>query len=317
MERTLIDDRPRIVEAGNPQSRSVEVVVNAMSGLASKAEMRAELIKLFLDGGLEVQISVAKNGAHLVELARIAAERSDVVVAGGGDGTVNTIASAVIDEDKILGVLPLGTLNHFARDLNIPLDLEAAVRTIVSGSIARVDVGEVNGRVFLNNSSLGLYPSIVTEREKQQRLGHGKWPAFVWAALSVLRRYPFLDVRLTAAGKQIKTRTPFVFIGNNEYAMEGFKIGARTSLDAGVLRVYVTFRIGRWGLIRLALRALLGRLRNDKDFLSLTTDQVWIETRRTHLRVARDGEVGLMKSPLHYRVLPKRLRVMVPLSKNL
>src|SRR5205823_8463154 len=116
------------------------------------------------------------------------------------------------------GVLPLGTLNHFAKDLGIPLELPDAVRNLVSGQPMAVDVGEVNGRIFLNNSGLGLYPDIVHDREKQQRrLGRGKWPAAVWAALAALRRFPFLSMRVTADGQRLARRTPFVFIGNNAY----------------------------------------------------------------------------------------------------
>ncbi len=218
--------------------------------------------------------------------------------------------------DKILGVLPLGTLNHFAKDLRIPLDLEGAAQTVISGRPAPVDVAEINGRIFLNNSSLGLYPTIVEEREKQQRLGFGKWPAFVWATLAAFRRYPFLHVRLVAGGNKIARKTPFVFVGNNEYLMERLNIGGRKRLDRGLLSLYVTNRTGRWGLIRLALRALLGRLREEKDFLALSTDEVRIETRHRRLRVAFDGEVDTMQTPLHYQSRPGGLRVMVPAAEN-
>jgi diacylglycerol kinase family enzyme len=173
-------------------------------------------------------------------------------------------------------------------------------------------VGEVNGRIFLNNSSLGLYPTIVREREKQQRLGSGKWPAFVWAAVAVLRRYPFLDVRLNADGKEFRRRTPFVFIGNNEYLMERFNIGGRECLDKGQLSLYITNRTGRWGLVRLALRALFALLRKENDFLAMCTNEVTIQTRHKHLRVAFDGEVERMDTPLHYRVIPGALQVLVP-----
>ncbi|HVG32731.1 MAG TPA: hypothetical protein VM911_06610, partial [Pyrinomonadaceae bacterium] len=179
--------------------------------------------------------------------------------------------------------------------------------------VARVDVGEVNGRIFLNNSSLGLYPSIVRQREKQQeRLGRGKWPAFIWATLSVLRRYPFLTVRLNTDEKQMIRRTPFVFVGNNEYEMESFNVGARSCLDAGHLSLYTAQRTGRLGLLRFAIRALFGGLRDEKDFDALCTKEVWIETRRSRLRVATDGEVTVMNTPLHYRVLPGALKVLVP-----
>ena len=289
------------------------VIINTRSGMSDKEEVRRRRAEVFDGSGVTAQITLAESGVKVAELAREAA-RGDwtVIVAGGGDGTINAVASAVVGSDKILGVLPLGTLNHFARDLKIPDDLDLAARTIVSGRIISVDVGEVNERIFLNNSSLGLYPTIVLEREKQQRLGSGKWPAFVWAAVTVLRRYPFLDVRLSADGKEFGRRTPFVFVGNNDYVMESFNIGSRDCLDRGHLSVYMTHRTGRWGLLRLALRAFLGRLREDKDFLALCTGEVRIETRRRRLRVAFDGEVDVMETPFHYRVRPRALRVIVP-----
>jgi diacylglycerol kinase family enzyme len=175
-------------------------------------------------------------------------------------------------------------------------------------------VGEVNGRVFLNNSSLGLYPTIVRQREKQQeRLGRGKWPAFVWATLTVLKRYPFLNVRLSTDDQRLIRHTPFVFIGNNEYQMESFNVGARSCIDKGELSLYVAHRTGRLGLLRLAWRALFGGLRDEQDFDALCTKEIFIETRRPkRLRVATDGEVTVMTTPLHYRVRPGALRVLVP-----
>jgi diacylglycerol kinase family enzyme len=140
----------------------------------------------------------------------------------------------------------------------------------------------------------------------------GKWPAYVLAAISVLRRYPFLDIRLSVDGDQIKSRTPFVFIGNNEYEMESLNIGGRACLDAGELSLYMTNRISRLGLIRLALRALIGGLRQEKDFLAMCTKEIWIGTKHQHVRVALDGEVILIKPPLHYRVRHRELRVLAP-----
>jgi diacylglycerol kinase family enzyme len=203
-------------------------------------------------------------------------------------------------------------MNHFAKDLSIPLNLEAAVETIVAGHQRRIDVGDVNGRIFLNNSSLGLYPRIISERQKQQRLGWGKWPAYIWAAFAVLRRYPFLNVRVGVDGKELRGHTPFVFIGNNEYEMETLNIGRRACLDKGELSLYMTNRTSRWRLIRLALRALLGGLRQEKDFLALCTNEIWIGTRHKRARVALDGEVFILEPPLHYRVRPKALRVLAP-----
>jgi YegS/Rv2252/BmrU family lipid kinase len=296
-----------------PPIKSAEVIINDRSGFQDKVEVRRRLEELFAASGVAAKISIAKSGSQVAELARRSARgSSQVLVAGGGDGTISAVASAIVASDRVLGILPLGTLNHFAQDLKIPLDVENAARVIIAGHTTNIDVGEVNGHIFLNNSSLGLYPTIVSEREKQQSLGYGKWPAFAWAALTVLRRYPFLDVRLNADGKKFSRRTPFVFIGNNEYAMESFKIGRRDCLNGGRLSLYITNRMGRLGLIRIALRALLGRLRNDKDFLAMCTEEVTIETRRKHLRAAFDGEVDVLETPLHYRVRPGALRVIVP-----
>ncbi|HLM02415.1 MAG TPA: diacylglycerol kinase family protein [Pyrinomonadaceae bacterium] len=289
------------------------VIINAGSGTGDKEEERRILDDIFKANGIDAQINLARSGDEIVELAKRAASgEARTIVAGGGDGTVSAVAAELVGTEKILGVLPLGTLNHFAKDLNIPLDVEEAARTIFAGHAAKVDVGEVNGRVFINNSSLGLYPDVVRRREQRQRLGYGKWYSLLRAAFKVLRRYPFIGIRLNADGKEIVTRAPFVFIGNNSYEMESFNIGGRTCLDAGHLSLYMTPRTGRFGLVQMAVRALFGRLRQAKDFVSMCTDEIWIETRRKQLRVALDGEVLMLETPLHYRVRPAALRVIVP-----
>ncbi len=293
------------------KSVKIEVIINAAAGADGQDGTAGKLTEMFSAGGVEARVSLAHSGSEFTELARkAAASDADAIIAGGGDGTIGSVAAEVIPTGKTLGVLPFGTLNHFAKDLKIPLDLEGSVKTIIAGETMDVDVGEVNDRIFLNNSSLGLYPSIVREREKKQRLGHGKWPAFVWAALSVMRRYPFLEIRLSVDGKELTLKTPFIFIGNNEYAMETLNVGGRERLNAGRLSVYVANQITRLGLIRLALRAMFGGLRQEKDFIALSTQEFWIESRHRRLRVALDGEVTVMEPPLHYRVKPLGLRVL-------
>jgi len=294
-------------------SLPINVIINAASGTGDKEDERQILADIFSTHDFEALIELAKSGAEIVEMAKRAAKSgSQTIVAGGGDGTVSAVAAELVGTEKILGVLPLGTLNHFAKDLNIPLDLEEAARTIIAGHIAKVDVGEINGHIFINNSSLGLYPDIVRRREQRQRLGYGKWNSLVRSAFKVLRRYPFLNIRLNADGKEIVTRTPFVFIGNNSYEMESFNIGGRTCLDAGHLSLYMTPRTSRFGLLQIALHALFGNLQQAKDFVSLCTDEIWIETKRKQLRVAMDGEVEMLETPLHYRVRPAALNVIVP-----
>jgi diacylglycerol kinase family enzyme len=290
------------------------VIINASAGTGHAEEECAALTKTFAEVGVDVKVLPAANGAQLEEIARrVAGEKPATIVAGGGDGTLNAVASVIAGTGIALGVLPLGTLNHFAKDLNIPLVREDAARTIAAGHTVEIDVGEVNGRTFINNSSLGLYPQIVRHRETQQRrLGRGKWPALLWASVTAVRRSPFLSVRVSLDDKQQRYMTTFVFIGNNEYVMEGFNVGQRERLDAGRLSLYVSQGRGRAGLLMLAVRALFGRLHQADDFEALTAQNIVIETRHRRLHVATDGEVTAMETPLEYRIRPRALRVIVP-----
>src|SRR5256714_337767 len=290
-----------------------KILINAAARGSFDETLRRRLSEIFTDAGATADIAIASTPDEVRKIAETAAtDNWDLVVAGGGDGTVNLVASALIGTRKHLGVLPLGTLNHFAKDLRIPLDFEAAAQNLLSGSPLEIDVAEVNGRIFLNNSSLGLYPIIVREREKNERLGSGKWPAFAWAAIAALRRYPFVDVRVTVEGTQLARRTPFVFVGNNHYLMERFAIGTRERLDRGELSLYITNRTGRAGLFLLAIRALFGRLREHNNFLAVRTAEVRIDTKSDRARVALDGEFDILQTPLEYRVRPRALSVIVP-----
>ncbi len=296
----------------------IPVIVNAGSGGGHDQDVVERLQALFTQAGREAEIVVAHGGEDInAAVAAALARRPDIIVAGGGDGTLSSVGAALVDSEVALGVLPLGTLNHFAKDLGIPLDLEQAVHRIVHGQPLRIDVGEVNGHVFLNNSSLGLYPDIVRERVRQQRrLGRSKWMAMAWASLAALRRYTFMKVRLTVDGVDSTRRTPFVFIGNNEYRMEGFAIGERAGLQDGRLSLYVAQRPGRLRLLQLAVRALFGSLKQARDFQSLLGTEIVIESRHKHLRVATDGEITVMTPPLRYRTRPASLWVVAATPRS-
>jgi diacylglycerol kinase family enzyme len=233
-------------------------------------------------------------------------------VAGGGDGTINCAASAVVGRNIPLGVLPMGTLNHFAKDLGIPLDLEEAAKVILTGVECKVDVGEVNELIFLNNSSLGVYPAIVRLRDKYRETLKGKWLAALWAALTVLRRNPFMTVRIGVEDQKIVRRTPLVLMGNNEYRASGMNAGTRESLSRGRLALYVLNAEQRPGLLRLAWEVLLKGAERAKEIDVVLVEDATIETRRRHLQVATDGEVFTFESPLNYRIRPGALRVYVP-----
>jgi diacylglycerol kinase family enzyme len=294
------------------------VIVNTTSGAGHPDERLEGIREAFSAAGIQARIVACRKGGELGDLARREAlAKPRVLVAAGGDGTVNAVASAVAGTGTALGVLPLGTFNHFARDMRIPLALEEAAQAIAANHQVRVDMGEVNGRLFLNNSSIGLYPEIVRKRDEQRRrLGRSKRAAMFWAMVTVLRRHPFLDLRLKLDKGEERRRSAFVFIGNNAYAMEGFDIGSRERLDGGHLSVYLAQRRGRFALFALALRALFGRLSQARDFEALHTRSLRIETRHQRMSVATDGEVNVMQMPLDYRARPAALRVIVPAPQS-
>ena len=290
------------------------VILNAAAGGGDATKDIAGLTEQFRGAGLDAKVSSVRTREEFIAATeRAMHEAPHAVVAGGGDGTVSAVASRLVGTQTALGVLPLGTLNHFARDLHIPAGIAEAAQIIIAGNVGTVDVGEVNGQFFLNNSSLGIYPEIVRHREFQQHQGAAKWPAFLRATLGVLRRHPFLSVRLIMNGDGRQRRTPFVLIGNNEYCMEGLHAGERASLQGGKLGLYLTRHRGtRWGLLRLAVMTLLGTLRQAREFEAFTVADVVIETRHGKVRVALDGEVTMMDTPLKYVSRPRALRVFVP-----
>ncbi len=267
------------------------VLLNAAAGLRPR-QVQAEVVRVReLFAALEVEANVRLvAGPGLLAAAReAAASHTDVVVMAGGDGTMSAGAGGLAGTGKPMGVLPLGTLNHFARDLGIPTLLEEAVRNVAEGIVREVDVGEANDRVFVNNSSLGLYPAAVALRDAwMTRQGMQKWAAMGRAALDTLRRFPV--VRLTLL----------------------FSLGKRPMLDEGDLWVYLARDAGRFRFLRLALRALIGRLDDSRDFQGLCVKEMLVEDRRRMLRVAFDGELSHVAPPLRYQIRPRALRVIVP-----
>jgi len=201
----------------------------------------------------------------------------------------------------------VGTLNHFARDLKLPLDLDAAAEIVVNGNTVAVDVAEVNGKIFLNNSIIGLYPIYRFLKAKYRRL------ALLMAAAAVFRRFPSLKVVLHVNGEQIQRRTPYILIGNNKHGMEGYNLGFRESLTEGKLWIYVMKDHGRLGLLSLLFRLLTGRFNGPDDFEIFPAEEVQIEANRgKKIGVALDGEITVMETPLHYKIRPRALNVSVP-----
>ena len=293
---------------------SILVILNAGAGaVTSRPAIAAELRDLFRAAGRDAGIVTLHAGQNPTEAARDASTRATIVVAAGGDGTVSSVAAGIIESPAALGVLPLGTLNHFAKDAHIPLDLSEAVAVIAAGNTGRVDVGTVNGRVFVNNSSIGVYPDIVREREALRERGYRKWPAMAVATRRVLKRYPGMTVRIEVEGQVRSWRTPFVVVGNNEYAIDGLQVGARIRLDAGRLFLYVSPRSRARDIPVLLAQAVAGRASRSGAFEIIAAAGATIDARRARLvPVATDGEIVTLGTPLRYRSRPGALRVVIP-----
>jgi diacylglycerol kinase family enzyme len=294
-------------------TRRVAFILNEKAGSSDAAaiERHRARIEEIADGGPVFIVRAGEDIGQKVDQA--VAAGCEGVVAGGGDGTLNAVASRLVGTSTVFGVLPLGTLNHFARDAGIPLDIGAALDVIARGEVDSVDVGEISGLHFLNNASLGLYVRLVRHRDRQQStLGRGKWPAFAWAMWSAFKRFPFMTLQMTLDGQESRCRTPFLFIGNNRYEMSGLRIGRRSSLQSGALSIYLAQRAGRRRLFVLALHALLGRLGSSNDFHVFDGQRLQIFSDHETLQVATDGEITRLRTPLECRIHARALKVYLP-----
>ena len=290
----------------------VAILLNAKAGslLNEKCEERArEILAACQAANIDATTHLC-DAAQLTAIARAMARDTDVdaVIAAGGDGTVSAVAAGLVGTDVALGVIPLGTLNHFSKDLGIK-DVQTAIDAIAKGTRRRVDVGEVNGRVFINNSSIGLYPEIVMQRDRDRRInGHSKWVAMARAAARILLRFPLLHVAIALAGRVFSAHTPFVMIGNNEYALGLTAIGSRKRLDGGQLAVYTLKSTSRWKMFVTMIRALFRR--RDPELEARCVERADIVATKRSLKVALDGEVTRMAPPLTYRSRPGALVVL-------
>ena len=289
----------------------ISVIINERSGTAARPDAGGEVQALFAKAGVQTRLERVREPGDVAARARQAASRGDVLVAAGGDGTVSTVAGVAVETNATFGVLPMGTLNHFAKDVGIPLHLEGAVSVIIAGHVRPLDVGEVNGRIFVNNSSVGLYPRMVLERKAEERRGHRKWIAFAIAMLRTWGDYRMVVARLGVDGRQAVVRTPFIFVGNNQYQVEGFQLGGRSRLDEGRLSIFAAPDAGRFEILALPMRALTNRLSSAAPFLAFQTGTAAVDVFRRRVGVAVDGEVAVMQTPLEYRIRPRALRTIV------
>lgn len=292
----------------------IEVILNAKSGSQETAENAEIVRKVLEESGRSFALSTASGD----ELCRLAEEKAagdcEVLVAGGGDGTICCVAQAALTSGKTLGVIPLGTFNYFARNLRIPLDPAEATRVVLNGLTTRAPVLDLNGRLVLNNASLGIHPEVLLKRRRlYQRWGRSQANAYLSVILTAFQPAPRLRVLLATDAGEVARETPLVMVCSNAFQMEEFQLAGKECLADNQFALYVARMAGQATIFRLGLRTLLRRLRPETDYEVICCSDVTIQTlppRR--LRAAVDGELKQLQSPLRLRIAPEALCVLVP-----
>ncbi|MFY4420995.1 diacylglycerol/lipid kinase family protein [Achromobacter xylosoxidans] len=284
------------------------------------AQALQDIIRRVLDeAGRRFQLMPVDDPSRLVATAReavaLAREAGGIVVAAGGDGTLNAVAGQVLGQGVPFGILPQGTFNYFGRRYGISQDTEAALRGLLGGELRPVQVGLLNGRLFLVNASLGLYPQLLEDREAyKQRFGRSRLVA-LWSGLVTLMRAPRqLSLRLDYEGRVRDLRSPTLVVGNNRLQLEHIGIDP-AELDRGHLVAMAARPVGTLALYGLLLRGLFSRLGEAEHVVSFAFDRLMVSIRgRRRVKVAMDGEISWMDTPLEFKVSDTPLPLVVPVA---
>jgi len=296
------------------------VILNEQSGTAVRARepvTAARLQTAFAGAHIDAAVQLIAPDQLATAVTRAIAERPDAIFVGGGDGSISTSAGLLAGTDIPFGVLPLGTLNHFAKDLGLPMDYAETITALAPGISRQVDVAEVNGRVFINNCSIGAYADAVHRREALRRLhGHGKWPAMFRASLAVFRRLRSLRATLETDQASRVIRSPFIFIANNRYSGSLLQKNLRERLDEGQLWIYTTRAHRHLTILRLAWQTIRRSLDTADAMDAVPTTRATLQFPAPSIALAVDGELLHLDTPLNISIRPRALRLLVPASTS-
>jgi diacylglycerol kinase family enzyme len=291
------------------------VIFNPNAGTAlSTGLTTAQLTDLFAQAQLSFDIDDSDQEPLEERVARALLGPADVIVAAGGDGTVLAVAEALLGTDKTLAVLPLGTLNGLARDLELPLDVPTAIRRLPELEPRAIDVAEVNGRAFLHNVIIGLVPGIAVGRERIR--GKGFWSKvqftlFMARRLARTRRIA-LALQLNGTDHVRVQRVHSLVVVNNSYDQRFGRFMARRKLDRGRLTAYLVRNLRIGDAFRLAFEMMMGTWGGDQAIEYEKVQQLTVISKKSRLSVSMDGDVLSLETPLHFTVHPKSLSVLAP-----
>lgn len=292
----------------------VPILLNSNAGaVRADLRIRERVAEAFAQAGIDAEVEFFESGKCEVRCRALAECGHALIVVGGGDGTISVAASVLAGTETLLGILPLGTLNHFARDLGVPLKIDEAVELIARRPVRHVDLGQMNERPFINNSAIGLYPLMLVDRDLQRvTLGRSKRLAMIVASLRTLWRFGSRRLTLTVDDQRARVDTPLLFVGNNDYRIDLGAPGRRESIEEGSLSVFVMRKKTRSGFLAASVRALFNRTRADDMVKIEHVEQLQVSARHRSLAVSLDGELVRAELPLVYRIRKQALRVVAP-----
>ena len=301
--------------------KPLSLIYNEKSGFhaADKDEVYEQLMTCLTAYGYEIQafeISSEANFNYLMEkviLRHQQASEAGVVVAAGGDGTLNAVAAQLMGTDIPMGIFPLGTFNYVARLLNIPLDLLKAAETIATGKIREVHVAQINDHIYLNNASLGLYPLFIQKRELyNRRLGRFALNAYTSGLDVLIRDRKELKLEIEVDGRQYPVKTPLIFFGNNQLQLAEMNLRIAEAAEKGKVAGIVVAKSDKRTLFKILWQLIKGNLDKAPDVYSFSGDEVEVHSKRKKLTVALDGEIVEMQPPLKISVRKNALKILVP-----
>ena len=297
------------------------IIINARAGTVVGADVEAvaaNVTQRFRDAGHEVTCRIVEPSRLGDVLARVRGEEPEVLIVGGGDGSIRCAAAAMLGTATALGVLPLGTVNRLARDLAIPLDIDQAADALAQGRITTIDVAEVNGRIFLCNAILGPTTRFSEQRQKLRgKPALERLSGYLEVARDILRRHRRRRVSIDDGTGALHLKVLSLVVTNNVYADEARLTLRRPELDGGTLAAYVARHSSGWGIAAAGLKAALGRLSGDPNVLQMQAPRLTVDVvSRSSMTVSIDGEVEQLKLPLEFAIRPKALRVLVPANAD-
>ena len=300
----------------------LSIIYNHKSGFhASKHEdVYEQLMTLFTEYGFEIQVFELGGDIAFDELMQTVIARHTqkdnigVVVAAGGDGTLNAVASKLKSTDIPMGILPMGTFNYVARVLNIPFDLLKAAEVIATGRPRAVHVAAVNDHIYLNNASLGLYPLFIKKRELYNKyLGRFPLHAYTSALDVLLRDHKSMKLSIIVDGQKYPVTTPLIFMGNNQLQLCDMKLRIADCAAQGRVAGMVVTKSDKWNLLKMLWQWVQGKADDAEDMHSFCADLVVVEcAKKSKLTVALDGEILEMATQLNFTVEREALKIMVP-----